>query len=153
MGLGQIVNLTFGRGAVALRARIGQRLTDSEQLALNSQYEGHGEFVHGLECVGDIEVVLSAMLAGSTDKAYGFDTTDEMVALSHENKENVEPRPARHKGPGRPLRIPMKISLARCVVAKSLGTAFGRCNKYCPDLDLQSSLIIGSSCHSAMFRE
>jgi arsenite methyltransferase len=54
-----------------------------------------GEVVLDLGSGGGIDVLLSARRVGPTGKAYGLDMTDEMLALSNENKrksglENVE---------------------------------------------------------------
>jgi arsenite methyltransferase len=54
-----------------------------------------GEIVLDLGSGGGIDVLLSAKRVGPTGKAYGLDMTDEMLALSNENKrksglENVE---------------------------------------------------------------
>src|SRR6476620_2629968 len=54
-----------------------------------------GETVLDLGSGGGIDVLLSAKRVGPTGKAYGLDMTDEMLALSNENKlragaENVE---------------------------------------------------------------
>src|SRR5208282_503175 len=54
-----------------------------------------GETVLDLGSGGGIDVLLSARRVGPTDKAYGLDMTDEMLALANENKrkagaENVE---------------------------------------------------------------
>ena len=54
-----------------------------------------GEVVLDLGSGGGIDVLLSARRVGPTGKAYGLDTTDEMLALANENKrkagaDNVE---------------------------------------------------------------
>ncbi len=54
-----------------------------------------GEVVLDLGSGGGIDVLLSARRVGPTGKAYGLDTTDEMLALAEENRrksglENVE---------------------------------------------------------------
>ncbi len=56
---------------------------------------GAGETVLDLGSGGGIDVLLSAKRVGPTGKAYGLDTTDEMLALARENQrkagvENVE---------------------------------------------------------------
>jgi arsenite methyltransferase len=45
-----------------------------------------GEVVLDLGSGGGIDVLLSARRVGPTGKAYGFDMTDEMLALAEENK-------------------------------------------------------------------
>ncbi len=45
-----------------------------------------GEIVLDLGSGGGIDVLLSARRVGPTGKAYGLDTTDEMLALAEENK-------------------------------------------------------------------
>jgi arsenite methyltransferase len=46
-----------------------------------------GEVVLDLGSGGGIDVLLSARRVGPTGKAYGLDTTDEMLALAEENKQ------------------------------------------------------------------
>ena len=49
-----------------------------------------GETVLDLGSGGGIDVLLSARRVGPTDKAYGLDMTDEMLALAEENKRKSE---------------------------------------------------------------
>src|ERR1700676_2896298 len=48
-----------------------------------------GEIVLDLGSGGGIDVLLSAKRVGPTGKAYGLDTTDEMLALANENKRKA----------------------------------------------------------------
>src|SRR5437879_4084138 len=48
------------------------------------------EVVLDLGSGGGIDVLLSARRVGPTGKAYGLDMTDEMLALSNENKRSEE---------------------------------------------------------------